>query len=150
MEFSITHQIFISCSKYSVTKHVNLCTMYPFRCELFFRLLPQVYSFYINHFLTIHYIQQRPATYNSVHFIECEPGWDLIWFKCYKVYPALTKFMPAASACLTKGAVLASLINREHQKELACKSGTCVLNCLENSKACICLNNMAASLNKCK
>ena len=42
----------------------------------------------------------------------------------------------AASACLTKGGVLASLINREHQEKLACKSGTCVMNCFENITAC--------------
>ena len=58
-----------------------------------------------------------------IDFVECEPGWDLIGSKCYNIYRELMNYTSAASVCRNKGGVLASLINRKQQKELACKSG---------------------------
>ena len=50
--------------------------------------------------------------------LECAPSWELIGTRCYKLYNNNTNYDSAASACRNNGAVLASLVSREHQAKI--------------------------------
>jgi len=53
--------------------------------------------------------------------------------KCYKMYQERRNYESAASACLNKSAILASLINREHQTKIVGKWGKRLLFVCEGS-----------------